>query len=62
VLKDIPSILALVEEEVIVSLLHRDAEEVVERGEVLHDELLLGSHSGTLEELRLEVVRMMSLT
>jgi hypothetical protein len=62
VLKDIPSILALVEEEVIVSLLHRDVEEVVERAEVLHDELLLGSHSGTLEELRLEVVRMMSLT
>jgi hypothetical protein len=51
-LKDIPSILTLVEEEVVDSLLHRDAEEVVEGVEVLHGKLLLESRSGTLEQLR----------
>jgi hypothetical protein len=50
-LKDISSILALVEEEVIDSLLHWDAKEVVEGVEVLHGELLLESHSGMLEQL-----------
>jgi hypothetical protein len=42
----------LVEEEVIGPLLYWDAEEVVERVEVLHRELLLESCSGTLEKLR----------
>jgi hypothetical protein len=44
------SILALVEEEVIGPLLYCDAEEVVERVEVLHCELMLESCSGTLEK------------
>jgi predicted Zn-dependent protease with MMP-like domain len=50
-LKDIPSVLALVEEEVVDLLLHRDAEQVVEGAEVLRGELLLGSYSGMLEKL-----------
>jgi hypothetical protein len=41
-----------VEEEVVGPLLKWDAEEVVERAEVLHRELLLKSYSGTLEKLR----------
>jgi hypothetical protein len=49
-LKDVPSILALVEEEVVGLLLYWDAEEV-KRAEVLHRELLLESCSGTLEKL-----------
>jgi hypothetical protein len=51
-LKDVPSILALVEEEVVGPLLYCDAKEVVERAEVLHRKLLLESCSGTLEKLR----------
>jgi hypothetical protein len=51
-LKDIPSILALVEEGTVGLLLYWDAEEVVERAEVLYRELLLESCSGTLEKLR----------
>jgi hypothetical protein len=50
-LKDIPSILALVEEEVVGLLLYWDTKEVVEGAEVLHHELLLESYSGTLEKL-----------
>jgi hypothetical protein len=50
-LKDIPSVLALVEEEVVGSLLHRDAEEVVDGTEVLHGKLLLESRSGMLKQL-----------
>jgi hypothetical protein len=50
-LKDVPSILALVEEEVVELLLYWDTEEVVERADVLHHELLLESYSGTLEKL-----------
>jgi hypothetical protein len=49
-LKDVLSILALVEEEVVGPLLYWDAEEVVERADV-HRELLLQSCSGTLEKL-----------
>jgi hypothetical protein len=52
VLKDILSVQALVQEEVVGSLLHRDVDEVVEGVEVLHDELLLESHSGMLEKLQ----------
>jgi hypothetical protein len=51
-LKVVSSVLALVKEEVAWSLLHRDAEEVVERVEILHCELLLESCSGTLEKFR----------
>jgi hypothetical protein len=51
VLKDIPSVLALVKEEVVRLLLHWDAMEVVERVEVTHGELLLESCSGTFEKL-----------
>jgi hypothetical protein len=40
-----------VKEEVIRLLLYRDAEEVVERVEILHHELLLERWSGTLEKL-----------
>jgi hypothetical protein len=47
-LKDILSVLALVQEEVVVSLLHRDIEEVVEWTQILHSELLLEGCSGTL--------------
>jgi hypothetical protein len=43
--------LALVKEEVVRPLLYRDTEEVVERAEVLHRELLLESCSGALEKL-----------
>jgi hypothetical protein len=50
-LKDVLSILALVKEAAIRPLLYWDAEEVVERAEVLHRELLLESCSGTLEKL-----------
>jgi hypothetical protein len=49
-LKDVSSILALVEEEAVGPLLYWDTEEVVERAEVLHRELLLESCSGTLEK------------
>jgi hypothetical protein len=41
-----------VEEEPIGSLLHRDAEELVEGAEVLHGKLLLESRSCTLKKLR----------
>jgi hypothetical protein len=51
-LKDVPSIPALVEEEIIRPLLYWDTEKVVERVDVLHRELLLESRSGTLEKLR----------
>jgi hypothetical protein len=51
-LKDIPNILALVEEEVVRPLLYWDTEEVVERVEVLHRELLLERCSGMLEKLQ----------
>jgi hypothetical protein len=61
-LKDVPSILALVEEEAVGPLLYWDAEEVVERAEVLHRELLLESCSGTLEKLWLDTVRTTSST
>jgi hypothetical protein len=50
-LKDVPRILALVEEEAIRPLFYWDAEEVLEGAEVLHHELLLESCSGTLEKL-----------
>jgi hypothetical protein len=50
-LKDIPSVLALVEEEVVDLLLHRDAKEVVEGAEVPHGKLLLESHSDALKQL-----------
>jgi hypothetical protein len=50
-LKDVSSKLALVEEKVVGPLLYWDAEEVVERAEVLHCKLLLESCSGTLEKL-----------
>jgi hypothetical protein len=50
-LKDVMSILALVEEEAVGPLLYWDAEEVVERAEVLHRKLLLESCSGTLEKI-----------
>jgi hypothetical protein len=50
-LNDILSVLALVKEEVVRPLLYRDTEEVVERAEVLHRELLLESCSGALEKL-----------
>jgi hypothetical protein len=49
-LKNVSSILALVEEETVRPLLYWDAEEVVERAEV-HRELLLKSCSGMLEKL-----------
>jgi hypothetical protein len=49
-LKNILSVLALVKGEAIWSLL--DVEEVVERVETLHRELLLKSCSGTLKQLR----------
>jgi hypothetical protein len=52
VLEDIPSVLTLVEEKVVDSLLHHDVEEVAEGTEVLHGELLLESCSDTLEQLR----------
>jgi hypothetical protein len=42
-LKDVPSILSLVEKEVVGPLLYRDVKEVVVRAEVLHRELLLKS-------------------
>jgi hypothetical protein len=51
-LKDDLSILALVEKEVVGSLLYWYAEEVVERAEVLHRELLLERCSGMLEKLQ----------
>jgi hypothetical protein len=51
-LKDVPSVLALVKEEVVMSLLHWDVEEVVEKAEVLHCELLLESCSGMPEKLQ----------
>jgi hypothetical protein len=51
-LKDVSSKLVLVKEEVVEPLLYWDAEEVVEKVEVLHRELLLESYSGTLEKLR----------
>jgi hypothetical protein len=51
-LKNVPSILALVKEEVVGLLLYCDTEKVVKRVEVLHRELLLKSCSGTLETLR----------
>jgi hypothetical protein len=51
-LKDIPSVLALVKEEPVRPLLYWDAEEVMERAKVLHHELLLESWSGTLKKLR----------
>jgi hypothetical protein len=50
-LKDISSVLALVNEEVIRPLLYWDIKEVVERVKVLHRELLLESWSGTLKKL-----------
>jgi hypothetical protein len=50
-LKDVQSILSLVEKEVVGPLLYRDVKEVVVRAEV-HRELLLKSCSGTLEKLR----------
>jgi hypothetical protein len=50
-LKDILSLLALVQEEIVVSLLHWDIEEV-EGGDLLHGELLLEGCSGTLEKLQ----------
>jgi hypothetical protein len=53
-LKDVPSILALVEEETVRPLLYCDAEEVVERAEVLHRELQLESCSSMLEKLRVQ--------
>jgi hypothetical protein len=49
-LKDVPSILALVEEEAVKPLLYWDDEKVVERADVLHRELLLESCSGMLEK------------
>jgi hypothetical protein len=52
VLEDIPSVLTLVEEKVVDSLLHHDVEEVAKGTEVLHGELLLESRSDTLEQLR----------
>jgi hypothetical protein len=51
-LKDVPSILTLVEEEAIGPLFYWDAEEVVERAKVLHHELLLESWGGTLQKLK----------
>jgi hypothetical protein len=51
-LKDVPSIPALVEEEVVRPVLYCDAEKVVERAEVIHRELLLESCSGALEKLQ----------
>jgi hypothetical protein len=51
-LKDIPSVLELVKEEVVWPLLYWDTEEVVKRVEVLHRKLLLKSYSGTLDKLR----------
>jgi hypothetical protein len=51
-LKDISSVLAFVQEEVVVLLLHCDIEEVVQGSEVLHDKLSLEGRSGTLEKLR----------
>jgi hypothetical protein len=41
VLKDVPSVLVLVKEEVVGSMLHWGAEEVVERVDVIHGEVLL---------------------
>jgi hypothetical protein len=52
ILKDVLSILTLVEEDVIRPLLYWDAEEVVDRAKVLHRELLLESCSSTLKKLR----------
>jgi hypothetical protein len=49
-LKDILSELVLVEEEVVNSLLYRDAEEMMEGAEVLHGKLLVESRSGMLEK------------
>jgi hypothetical protein len=51
VLKDVPSVLALVKEEIIRSLLHWDTEEVLKRVDVLHHELLSKSSSCMLEKL-----------
>jgi hypothetical protein len=47
-LNDIPSVLVLVEEEVIMLHLRGDAQEVVERTQVFHGELPLESCSGIL--------------
>jgi hypothetical protein len=44
----------LVHEDVVVSLLHRDTQEVVEWSQVLHGEFLLEDCSGTLQKLRVQ--------
>jgi hypothetical protein len=51
-LNDVSSVLALVKEEAVASLLHWDVEKVVEGDEVLNGELLLESRSGALKKLR----------
>jgi hypothetical protein len=50
-LKDVPSVLVLVKEEIVMSLLHRDVEQVVKRVEVLHCERLSDNRSGMLEKV-----------
>jgi hypothetical protein len=50
--KDVLHILVLMEEEAVRPLLYWYVEEVVERAEVLHRELLLESCSGVLGKLR----------
>jgi hypothetical protein len=50
VLKDIESELALSEEESIDLMLYEDLQKVVKRVEVLHDEFLLESRYGVLQE------------
>jgi hypothetical protein len=51
-LEDVSSVLTLVEEEAVDSLLHQHSKEVVEGAEVLHGELLLESCSGVLKKLQ----------
>jgi hypothetical protein len=55
VLKDILSVLTLVQEEVVMSLLHEDSQKVVEGTRVLHGKLQLGGGggcSGMLQKLK----------
>jgi hypothetical protein len=54
-LKDIKSVLTLLQEKVVVSLLHEDAHEVVVGRQVLHGELLPEGCSVALKKLRARV-------
>jgi hypothetical protein len=52
--EDIKRVGALMEEQTIQTTLDGDAEEVVKRPEVIHDEFPLKSENGTVQELRAE--------